>query len=178
VSARNRRQPWQRMRRAEPAAAQAAALQAHHPHGQLWTNNRYTVIAEPIGGGWMHLSIRRNDRAPARDWRDLQRIKNDIYGPEAEGVELFPAESRLVDLANQLHLWVLVTGERLPIGFHDGRVVATTAQAAAFGARQRDLADEDEDAAATSPSLADRPAIRSSPTRGATLSLEAQHERR
>jgi hypothetical protein len=130
--------PWQRMRPAEVADAQAASFAAHHPNGRLWANDRYTVIAEPIGGGWMHLSIRRNDRGPARDWRDLQHIKNDICGPEAEGVELFPAESRLVDLANQLHLWVLVTGERLPIGFHDGRVVATAEQAAAFGARQRD----------------------------------------
>jgi hypothetical protein len=39
------------------------------------------------------------------DWRDLQRIKNELVGPECEAVELYPAESRLVDTANQYHLW-------------------------------------------------------------------------
>jgi hypothetical protein len=35
------------------------------------------------------------------DWRDLQRIKNQLVGPECEAVELYPAESRKVDTANQ-----------------------------------------------------------------------------
>jgi hypothetical protein len=39
-------------------------------------------------------------------WRDLQRIKNDLVGPECEAVQLFPAESRLVDTSNQYHLYV------------------------------------------------------------------------
>ncbi|MGH3430252.1 MAG: DUF7694 domain-containing protein, partial [Mycobacteriales bacterium] len=41
-----------------------------------------------------HLSIRRQDRQAARDWRDFQRIKTEIAGPDTEAVELFPAEGR------------------------------------------------------------------------------------
>src|SRR5262249_13701026 len=59
--------------------------------------------AEPIQ---FHLAIFRNDRQPVHDWRDLQRVKNDICGPEAEACEIYPAESRLCDRANTYHLWV------------------------------------------------------------------------
>lgn len=71
-----------------------------------------------------HLSIKRIDKEPVTDWRDIQRIKNDIIGPENEGVQLFPAESRLVDGANQYHLFVLKNeAVRFPFGFFDGRRV-------------------------------------------------------
>jgi len=67
---------------------------------------------------WIHLSIKRNDRAPIHDWRELQEIKNQILGQDAEAVELFPAESRLVDSANQYHLWSPnKPGYRFPFGF-------------------------------------------------------------
>lgn len=82
-----------------------------------WMNDRYTVVAAPLEGGAMHLSIRRNDRKAARDWRDFQRIKNDIAGDEREAFEIYPAESRLLDTANQYHLWVLPPGERMSVGW-------------------------------------------------------------
>jgi len=55
-----------------------------------------------------HLSIKRNDKEPIMDWRDLQDIKNKLVGPEYEAMQLFPAESRCVDSANQYHLWALM----------------------------------------------------------------------
>lgn len=96
------------------------------PNAQFWVNDRYTVIQSlrpDQPERWMWLSVRRNDRKPIRDWRDLQRIKNDIAGPEREAIELFPAERRLVDTSNQYHLWVLPAGEVMPVGF-DKRVVS------------------------------------------------------
>jgi hypothetical protein len=64
------------------------------------------------------LSIRRNDREPIMDWRDLQAIKNQLVGCECEAVQLFPAESRLVDSANQYHLLALADpGARFGFGF-------------------------------------------------------------
>lgn len=64
------------------------------------------------------LSIKRRDKEPIHDWRDLQRIKNEIIGTEHEAVELYPAESRLVDTANQYHLWVLAEKElKFPFGW-------------------------------------------------------------
>lgn len=72
----------------------------------------------------VHLSIRRVDRKTIRDWRDLQRIKNQILGEDCEAVELFPAESRLVDNANQYHLWGFDDPDfRFPFGFEE-RVVS------------------------------------------------------
>lgn len=69
-----------------------------------------------------HLAISRHDKNPIREWRDLQEIKNKLCGPESEAVELFPAESRLVDTANVYHLWAY---ERpfLTVGFRIGRQV-------------------------------------------------------
>ena len=84
----------------------------------LWMNDRYTVQVYDDGGDWFHLSIKRNDREPLRDWRDLQWIKNQLVGEEHDGIELFPAESRKVDSANQYHLFVLKDPRaRIPVGF-------------------------------------------------------------
>jgi hypothetical protein len=109
----------------------------------MWTNDRYTVIARPLSDqpGWLWLSIRRNDRRPVRDWRDLQRIKADIADPEREAVELYPAESRLVDTSNQYHLWVAPEGVVFPFGYTE-RLLVDTAEAAAANARQRRLPPE------------------------------------
>lgn len=89
-------------------------------------NSRFQVAMRsyktPIGE-MLHLSIKRRDKAPIRDWRDLQRIKNELVGPTAEAVEIFPSEDRLVDTANQYHLWCTKPGEKFPFGFHEGRCV-------------------------------------------------------
>lgn len=63
-----------------------------------------------------HLSIKRLDKEPIMDWRDLQAIKAQLCGDEAEAIQLFPAESRTVDTSNQFHLWVFMKGPggRLP----------------------------------------------------------------
>src|SRR6516164_7566855 len=75
----------------------------------FFRNDRYQVFMRSIPAGrWpalTHLSICRIDRKPIHDWRELQEIKNALVGPEHEAVELYPAESRLVDTANQFHLW-------------------------------------------------------------------------
>jgi hypothetical protein len=90
-------------------------------------------------GGVVQISYHRHDRAPIRDWRYLQRLKNQLLGPEWEGVEIYPAESRLVDTSNEYHGW-FIDGP-LPLGF-DYRDVATQDQLddtpVAQGAVQRD----------------------------------------
>lgn len=72
-----------------------------------------------------HLSVKRHDREPIHDWRILQSIKTAVLGPDVEAVELYPSEARLVDTANQYHLWAIVeaeTGAALPwpFGFSEG----------------------------------------------------------
>jgi hypothetical protein len=66
----------------------------------------------------IHLSIKRVDRGVIRDWRVFQEIKNALVGPECEAIELYPAESRLVDSANQYHLWCFADPSiRVPVGY-------------------------------------------------------------
>jgi hypothetical protein len=127
--------PWQPMQRATgfmpPATAEAArndpAVAAVIDEiKEIWRNDKYVVIVERTTdtGDVMSLSIRRDDRKPAGDWRDLQRIKNEIAGPEVEAINLHPAESRLVDTANQTWLWCMPPGVTLPLGFNEGRIVS------------------------------------------------------
>lgn len=106
---------------------------------QVWANDVYTVLwrhskaadafIHPAYEEWTgqcgYLSIRRNDREPCDSWRDFQEIKNQIAGPDREAVQIYPAESRLVDTSNQYHLWVLPEGVSFPMGFFEGRVISS-----------------------------------------------------
>lgn len=99
----------------------AAAMKEAH-RGVIVKNNVYQVTIFD-DGPMIHLSIKRIDRETIHDWRDLQRIKNELVGPENEGVEIYPAESRKVDTANQYHIWVYKDKEyRIPMGFDTGLV--------------------------------------------------------
>ena len=51
--------------------------------------------------------IRRSDGAAIYSWSDMFRIKNEIFGDEAEAVQMFPKKSELVDEANLYWLWVI-----------------------------------------------------------------------
>ncbi len=94
------------------------------------------------------LSIKRIDKEPIMDWRDLQAIKTQICGAQAEAFQLFPAESRVVDTSNQYHLFVFMkmAGKRLPqipiYAFEPGRQVSSNSPDAVnyvAGAKQRPL---------------------------------------
>lgn len=83
----------------------------------IYENDIYHVEVN-YAASFVHLDIRRHDRESCKNWRELQQIKNELVGAEHEAVELFPAESRLVDTANQYHLWVHVNADyRFPFGF-------------------------------------------------------------
>ncbi len=150
-SAPGRARPaWQKMERGRQVISPAlAAHAADNPEardviaesGEVWLNAKYVAVVRRYpSGAVMHLSVRRADRKAVRDWRDLQRIKNDIAGPDVEAVELFPAEDRLVDTANQYHLWCMPPGVRLPLGFPQ-RSVMDAADLPDIGARQRELGE-------------------------------------
>jgi hypothetical protein len=102
---------------------QAIEMAARMHDDQVFRNDRYQVAVRDLGEV-VHLSIKRIDREWIHDWRELQEIKNLLVGPECEGVELYPAESRKVDSANQYHLWVLKNPAlRIPLGFAEGLVM-------------------------------------------------------
>lgn len=95
---------------------------------EFWENNVYHANCVrfetdwPMGGGpWAIIGITANNQTALHDWRDFQRIKNDIVGPDWEGVELYPAESRLVDPSNRFYLWCVPKGV-LRFGYDHRRI--------------------------------------------------------
>ena len=100
----------------------------------IYINDEYQVNINKDVMAWggeakvWHLSIKRKDKEPIHDWRDLQAIKNMLCGEEYEGIELYPAQSRVMDTANQFHIWVImeVNGVEgiptIPIGWTNGSV--------------------------------------------------------
>jgi hypothetical protein len=116
---------------------------------QCWKNSRYTVLVrytkDTYGDDLVHLSVKRNDKNPMHDWRDMQRIKNEILGEEEEAMELYPAESRLIDTANQYHLWSFPE-RRAPFGYHSVRcVMEEVGTAAGGGGKQRPFEKKPDD---------------------------------
>lgn len=94
--------------------------------GKYYKNDTYQVRITNEGS-FIHLSIKRLDREPIHDWRDLQTIKNELVGADCEAVELYPAESRLVDTSNQYHLYAVKDPYyRFPFGYTDRLVTDKT----------------------------------------------------
>lgn len=86
---------------------------------RCYLNDLYSVQVYEQQTEWglvTHLMVRRHDEGPIRDWKHMQRIKNEIVGRDRCAVEVYPAESEVVDQANMYHLWVLPEGFRLPFG--------------------------------------------------------------
>lgn len=85
---------------------------------EIWMNDIYIVqvLRNITVPGWKEkngkellvteISIKRKDKEAITDWRHFQWIKNQLVGEQNEGVEIYPAEERLVDTANQYHIWV------------------------------------------------------------------------
>lgn len=65
-------------------------------------------------GDVIRMSVRRHDASPIRRWSDLQRIKAENGYGDRTGVEVYPADSELVDVANMYHIWILPAGFNLP----------------------------------------------------------------
>lgn len=107
------------------------------------------VRSPPPFGRILWLSFKTLDKQPRHDWREMQRIKNELVGEEFEAVEIYPAESRLVDTSNQYHLWVLIDldtkDKRLPFGYDERLVSEGSSDGIAKtgkGSRQRDFRSE------------------------------------
>ena len=135
--------------------SKAKALLRSLKDDEIWVNNLYQVnVRRRIGPGFFDdtnevyngfpkengevvwLSIKQRDKEPIHDWRDLQQIKNEVVGEEAEAIEIYPAASRKMDVANQYHLFAFTTP--IPIGFV-GRAVESSTKAEQVGAKQRAL---------------------------------------
>ena len=70
------------------------------------------------------LSIKRKDKRPVNNWQDMQTMKNRLVGTNCDAIQIFPAEDRMVNTANQYHLIVFPGGEKIPFGWQQ-RTVST-----------------------------------------------------
>ena len=80
------------------------------PIGPAFINCHYVVqvrhvVNHPTFGEFVHLWIRNNDGSTFHDWREFQRIKNELVGEDWTAVEVYPPESEVVDDANIYHLF-------------------------------------------------------------------------
>jgi hypothetical protein len=108
-------------------------------------NSRYQVAVRNTEEGLTILSIRNLDGSVRRDWRDFQRIKNELAesGSDRYGLEVLPPESELIDTSNQYWIWVLPLGADIPFGFKEGRkVIEDVTPLADLGVVQRPWDDD------------------------------------
>jgi len=82
---------------------------------RVYRNNRYVVMiddnAKTSKGPAIKAMVQRHDDTPIPNhWRELQNIKNEIFGPETTAIEYYPAESELVDEHNIYWLWIFPDG--------------------------------------------------------------------
>jgi hypothetical protein len=89
----------------------------------FWIVQFYDVMTEL--GPVVHLMIRSVAGAFGYDghgvepsWRELQRIKDELCGPDAEAVQCYPRAADVTDEADMYHLFVLPPGWPLPFGLH------------------------------------------------------------
>lgn len=113
--------------------------------GEIWENPWYCVKVYRYqegwllaGGPWARIGISCHDGKPRHDWRVFQCIKNQVVGPEWWALELFPAESQLIDPSNY---YLLYAAPSLPFGNRHGRVLAGSKNTLA---PQRDWHPDDE----------------------------------
>jgi hypothetical protein len=131
---------WQPLQRGTDQPSHTATLYHGRTSGavEYWQNDLYEVTVRRYFDGWpfdpsatvreqlqptpwVYMGICSRDGQARHDWRDLQRIKNDVCGSEWEAIELFPAESRLIDPSNY---YILFAAPRIPIGQFGERQIA------------------------------------------------------
>lgn len=90
---------------------------------KVYSNGLYAVLVRTVETEWgpvIHAAM-RNALGPGGTgtdipWAEMQKIKNELFGRERVGVEVFPKESELIDAANMYHIWILPENMNLPFG--------------------------------------------------------------
>lgn len=87
--------------------------------------------ARLMGASVIKAMIQRHDDKPIPGhWRQLQNIKNELFGTESVAIEVYPRESELIDDANiyWLHILPGTTADIIGITNIDMNRAATEAQ--------------------------------------------------
>lgn len=76
-------------------------------------NAVFSVLDRTLPNGVRHLAVSSLSQIRP-SWWEMQRIKDDLAGPEATAVEVYPPRDEVVDGADMFHIWVLP--QPLPFG--------------------------------------------------------------
>jgi hypothetical protein len=80
-------------------------------------NRVFAVLERMDATGVTHLAV--SSLSGVRPtWPEMQRIKDEIAGPDATAIEVYPPQAQVVDEADMFHIWVL--RGKLPFGLHVG----------------------------------------------------------
>lgn len=88
---------------------------------QAFYNDVYSVqvyLVHTEIGRVQHLIVRGQHNNQEPPWRDMQRIKDELCGPECEALQVYPKAGDVVDQADVYHLWVLPPDKPIPFGLH------------------------------------------------------------
>jgi len=82
---------------------------------RAYMNNRYVVMIsdnQKIGNVIaIRAMIQRHDDKPIPNhWREIQSIKNEIFGLEEIAVEFYPRQRHVIDDANIYWIWIFPKG--------------------------------------------------------------------
>lgn len=92
---------------------------AEWPHPEWVTrayrNNRYVITVDDncptTHGPAIRVMVQRHDDLPIKlHWREMQTIKNEIFGLETTAIEYYPAASKLIDMKNIYWFWIFPDG--------------------------------------------------------------------
>jgi len=87
---------------------------------RAYSNNRYVVMIDdnaPMTKGITAIKamVQRHDDKPITGhWKEMQSIKNELFGEDKTAVEYYPATENLLDDHNIYWLWIIPDGE-LPL---------------------------------------------------------------
>lgn len=88
---------------------------------KAYSDGEYAVMTRQVLTEWgqvIHACIRNAENTDI-PWAEKQKIKNELFGIDSTAVEVFPADSELVDEANMYHIWVLPKSMRLPFSLKE-----------------------------------------------------------
>lgn len=68
-------------------------------------------------GDAIRVMVQKHDDTPfVNHWREMQNIKNKIFGEEVMAIEYYPAKSQLIDDHNIYWMWIYRNGV-LPVPY-------------------------------------------------------------
>lgn len=90
--------------------------------GEVRTVHRnlcWSVLDRTLPDGARHLAISSLSQLRPT-WWELQRIKDELAGHDATGVEIYPPAKQVIDGADMYHLWILPPALQLPYSLFAG----------------------------------------------------------